>query len=129
MSTNNNILVEELRILCEEFRNKFSIHHLQELAYQTGMIQRKRKFQAQDLVSLCLFLGQTISYESLVSLCTKLNEATGTCISAEALNKRWNTQVYQKGEDGKWILLHIETLTKKLQEGETLELPEVYISD
>lgn len=40
---------------------------------------------------------------------------------------RWNTQVYQKGEDGKWILLHIETLTKKLQEGETLELPEVYI--
>lgn len=260
MSTNNNILVEELRILGEEFRNKFSIHHLQELAYQTGMIQRKRKFQAQDLVSLCVFLGQTISSEALVSLCTKLNEATGTCISAEALNKRWNartvvflkklflyafrqkvcsstslssrftririldstsfqlpssyaeiykcfggggseagvkiqleyellsgeflgmtvdhatsndakygqertktlqngdlvlrdlgyhdigdlenislreayyisrirwnTQVYQKGEDGKWILLHIETLTKKLQEGETLELPEVYI--
>lgn len=40
---------------------------------------------------------------------------------------RWNTQVYQKGEDGNWILLHIETLMKKLQEGETLELPEVYI--
>ncbi|MEA1011491.1 MULTISPECIES: hypothetical protein [Bacillus cereus group] len=51
MSTNNNILVEELRILGEKFRNKFSIHHLQELTYQTGMIQRKRKFQAQDLVS------------------------------------------------------------------------------
>lgn len=91
MST-NNILVEELRILGEEFRNKFSIHHLQELAYQTGMIQRKREFQAQDLVSLCVFLGQTISSESLVSLCTKLNEATGTCISAEALNKRWNAR-------------------------------------
>ncbi|WP_252198944.1 transposase [Bacillus mycoides] len=40
---------------------------------------------------------------------------------------RWNTQVYQKGEDGKWILLHIKALTKNLQEGETLELPEVYI--
>ncbi|EOP00643.1 IS4 family transposase, partial [Bacillus cereus] len=90
MSTSNNTLVEEFRILGEEFRNKFSIHHLQELAYQTGMIQRKRKFQAQDLVSLCVFLGQTISSESLVSLCTKLNEATGTCISSEALNKRWN---------------------------------------
>ncbi|WP_242212456.1 hypothetical protein [Bacillus cereus group sp. BfR-BA-01383] len=49
MPTNNNILVEELRILGEEFRNKFSIHHLQELAYQTGMIQRK--FQPQELVS------------------------------------------------------------------------------
>ena len=65
MSTNNCMLIEELRILGEEFRNKFSVHHLQELAYQTGMIQRKRKFQAQDLVSLCVFLGQTISSESL----------------------------------------------------------------
>ncbi|MES5957328.1 IS4 family transposase [Bacillus fungorum] len=260
MAINNDTPVEELRMLGEEFQNKFSIHHLQELAYQTGMIQRKRKFQAQDLVSLCVFFGQTISSESLVSLCTKLNEATGTCLSAEALNKRWNkrtvaflkelflyafrqkvcptkslssrftririldstsfqlpssyaemykgfggggseagvkiqleyellsgeflgmtadhatsndakygqertktlqagdlvlrdlgyhdigdlerislcdayyisrirwnTQVYQKGEDGNWILLHIESLTKNLKEGETLELPEVYI--
>lgn len=260
MDIKNDIPVKELRMLGEEFRNKFSIHHLQELAYQTGMIQRKRKFQAQNLVSLCVFLGQTISSESLVSLCTRLNEATGTCISAEALNKRWNektvtflkelflyafrqkiyptqslasrftririldstsfqlpssyakvfkgfggggsesgvkiqleyellsgeflgmtadhatsndakygqertktlqaedlvlrdlgyhdisdlenislaeayyisrirwnTQVYQKGEDGNWILLNIESLTKNLQEGETLELPEVYI--
>ncbi|EJR29608.1 hypothetical protein [Bacillus mycoides] len=47
MSTNNT-LVEELRILGEEFRNKFSIHQLQEPAYQTGMIQRKRMFKAQD---------------------------------------------------------------------------------
>lgn len=90
MVINNGTPVEELRMLGEEFRNKFSIHHLQELAYQTGMIQRKRKFQVQNLVSLYVFLGQTISSESLVSLCTKLNEATGTCISAEALNKRWN---------------------------------------
>lgn len=260
MVINNDTPVEELRMFGEEFRNKFSIHHLQELAYQTGMIQRKRKFQVQNLVSLCVFLGQTISSESLVSLCTKLNEATGTCISAEALNKRWNektvtflkelflyafrqkicptqslasrfaririldstsfqltssyaevfkgfggggsesgvkiqleyellsgeflgltadhatsndakfgqertktlqaedlvlrdlgyydigdleniaqckayyisrirwnTQVYQKGEDGNWILLNIESLTKNLGEGETLELPEVYI--
>ncbi|PIE91874.1 IS4 family transposase, partial [Bacillus fungorum] len=68
MAINNDTPVEELRILGEEFQNKFSIDHLQELAYQTGMIQRKRKFQAQDLVSLCVFLGQTISSESLVSL-------------------------------------------------------------
>jgi hypothetical protein len=247
-------------MLGEEFRNKFSIPHLQELAYQTGMIRRKRKFRAQDLVSLCVFLGQTVSSESLVRLCTKLNEATGICLSAEALNKRWNertvqflkelflhafrqkicpvtplasqftririldstsfqlppsyastyrgngggsseagvkiqleydllsgefmelevahgvsndakygqlrtqtleagdlalrdlgyhyiadlermtksgahyisrirwnTQVYQKGEDGSWILLNIEDITKNLQEGDTLELPEVYI--
>ncbi|MDF9515007.1 IS4 family transposase, partial [Bacillus cereus] len=71
MAMNNDTPIEELHMLGEEFRNKFSIHHLQELAYQTGMIQRK--FQVQDLVSLCVFLGKTISSESLVSLCTKLN--------------------------------------------------------
>lgn len=260
MSTNHYTLVEELRMLGEEFRRIFSVSHLQELAYQTGMIQRKRKIRAQDLVSLCVFLGQTVGSEALVSLCTRLNEATGVCISAEALNKRWNertvqflkelflhafrqkvcpvvplasrftririldstsfqlptsyastyrgnggggseagvkiqleyellsgefmelevdhgvssdakygqkrtqtleagdlvlrdlgyhyiadlermtesgayyvsrirwnTQVYQKGEDGSWVLLNIEALTKNLQEGETLELSEVYI--
>ncbi|MCM3734999.1 IS4 family transposase [Bacillus cytotoxicus] len=104
MSTSNCMLIEELRILGEEFRNKFSVHHLQEFAYQTGMIKRKRKFRAQDLVSLCVFLGQTISSESLASLCTKLNEATGTCISTEALNKRWNerTVAFLKG-----LFLHV----------------------
>lgn len=82
-------------MLGEEFRNKFSIPHLQELEYQTGMIQHKRKFQAQDLVSLCVFLGQTVSSESLVRLCTKLNEATGICTSVEALNNRWNERTVQ----------------------------------
>ncbi|MFB9760255.1 transposase [Ectobacillus funiculus] len=95
MSTNNCTLAEELRMLREEFRNKFSIPHLQELAYQTGMIRRKRKFRAQDLVSLCVFLDQTVSSESLVRLCTELNEATGICISEEALNKRWNERTVQ----------------------------------
>jgi hypothetical protein len=95
MSTNNCILLEELRLLGEEFQNKFSIPYLQELAYKTGLIQRQRKFRAQDLVSLCVFLGQTVSSESLVSLCTKLNEATGICLSAEALNKRWNERTVQ----------------------------------
>lgn len=54
------------------------------------MIQPKRKFQAQNLLLLCVFLGQTISSESLVTLCTKLNEATVTCISTQALNKHLN---------------------------------------
>ena len=95
MSTNNCTLAEELHMLGEEFRNKFSIPHLQELAYQTGMIRRKRKFRAQDLVSLYVFLDQTVSSESLVHLCTELNEATGICISEEALNKRWNERTVQ----------------------------------
>jgi hypothetical protein len=251
---------EELHLLGKEFKNRFSISYLQALASETGMIQRNRKCQAKDLISLCIFLSQRIGTESLVSLCTKLHEATGTSLSAEALNKRfnertvnflkrlflhvfqqrftpvsllpsrftririldstsfqlpeqcapsykgvggggskagvkiqveyellsgeflelhvgdgkssdcsygqertktlekgdlilrdlgyfsiydleevankkafyvsrirWNTQVYQKGEDGKWILLNVESLTKNLKEGESLELPEAHI--
>ncbi|GAA3318977.1 hypothetical protein GCM10020331_023980 [Ectobacillus funiculus] len=87
ISTNHYMLAEELRMLGEEFRRTFSVPNLQELAYQTDMIQRKRKFRVQDLVSLCVFLGQTVSSESLVRRCTSLNEVTGVYISAETLGR------------------------------------------
>ena len=77
MSKINDVTQEELRLLGEEFKSKFSIHHLQLLAVKTGMIRRKRKCRAQDLVSLCVFLSQAIGTESLVSLCAKLTRATG----------------------------------------------------
>jgi hypothetical protein len=252
---------EELRLLGEEFKSKFSISSLQTLANQTGMVRRNRKCRAQDLVSLCVFLSQTIGTESLVSLCAKLSRTTGVSLSAQGLNERfnertvqflkrlflqvfqkkicpvttslvnrftririldstsfqlpssyadtykghggggseaglkiqleydlisgeflethvgnavsndcrygqkrtqtldpgelslrdlgyfsmddlekiserqafyvsrirWNTQVYQKGKDGTWILLNLEELTKELTEGQTLELSDVYI--
>jgi len=54
------------------------------------MIQPKQKSQAQNLLLLFVFLGQTISSKSLVTLCTKLNEATVSCFSTEALNKHLN---------------------------------------
>ena len=76
LSKINDVTQEELRLLGEEFKSKFSIHHLQLLAVKTGMIRRKRKCRAQDLVSLCVFLSQAIGTESLVSLCAKLTRAT-----------------------------------------------------
>ncbi|MDG4658549.1 IS4 family transposase [Ectobacillus antri] len=95
MSTKECAQTDELRLLGEEFQNIFSLTYLQELACKTGMIQRQRKVRAQDLVSLCVFLGQTVGSESLVDLCTRLNEAMGVCISTEALNKRWNERTVQ----------------------------------
>lgn len=260
MPNSNDLTQEELLLLGEEFKNKFSISYLQTLAHQTGMVRRNRKCRVQDLVSLCVFLSQTIGTESLVSLCAKLSRTTGVCLSAQGLNERfnertvqflkmlflqvfqkkicpttslssrftririldstsfqlpplyantykgngggaseagikiqleyelisgeflethvgdavsndcrygqertqtlepgdlslrdlgyfsmdelekvserqafyvsrirWNTQVYQKGEEGNWILLNLGELTKELPEGQTLELPEVYI--
>ncbi|EAL12329.1 hypothetical protein protein [Bacillus cereus G9241] len=40
--------------------------------YQTGMIQQKLKFQAQDLLLLYGFLNQTIGSESL----SKIHDST-----------------------------------------------------
>lgn len=105
MST-NNILVEELRMLGEELRNEFSIHHLQKLAYQTGTIQRK--FQAQDLVSLCVFLGQTISSESLASLCMKPQELVSQSkrlISVGMHELRYSLKSYLCMPSGKKVVL------------------------
>ena len=90
MSKINDVTQEELRLLGEEFKSKFSIHHLQLLAVKTGMIRRKRKCRAQDLVSLCVFLSQAIGTESLVSLCAKLTRATGIQLSSQGLNERFN---------------------------------------
>ena len=95
MSKINDVTQEELRLLGEEFKSKFSIHHLQLLAVKTGMIRRKRKCRAQDLVSLCVFLSQAIGTESLVSLCAKLTRATGIQLSSQGLNERFNAQTVQ----------------------------------
>jgi Transposase DDE domain len=86
---------EELRLLGEEFKRKFSIPYLQTLANETGMVRRKRKCRAQDLVSLCVFLSQTIGTESLISLCAKLSRTTGVCLSAQGLNERFNERTVQ----------------------------------
>lgn len=48
MSKLTNVTQEELRLLGEEFKSKFSIPYLQLLAFQTGMIRRKRKCRAQE---------------------------------------------------------------------------------
>ncbi len=78
--------------------------------------ERTKTLQAQDLVL------RDLGYHDIGDL-----ENIAQCKAYYISRIRWNTQVYQKGEAGNWILLHIESLTKNLEEGETLELPEVYI--
>lgn len=56
MSNFNDQTQEELRLLGEEFKSKFSISYLQTLANQTRMVLQKRKYRVQDLVTLCIFI-------------------------------------------------------------------------
>ncbi|EMA6345232.1 IS4 family transposase [Bacillus cytotoxicus] len=88
-------LTEELQLLEQELKSKFSLSFLESLARETGMIQRARKCKAQDIVSLCVFLSKTIGTESLASLCAKLNKSTGVSLSSEGLNQRFNSHTVQ----------------------------------
>jgi hypothetical protein len=88
-------LTEELHLLANELKSKFSLSSLVSLARDTGMIQRERKCKVQDIVSLCVFLSQTLGTESLVSLCAKLNDSTGLSLSSEGLNQRFNTHTVE----------------------------------
>lgn len=88
-------LIEELQLLDQELKNKFSLSFLESLARETGRIQRARKCKAQDIVSLCVFLSKTVGTESLASLCTKLNETTDVSLSLEGLNQRFTSHTVQ----------------------------------
>lgn len=54
------------------------------------MVQRKRKFSGQDLATICVWISQQVASDSLVRLCSQLHAVTGTLMSPEGLNKRFN---------------------------------------
>jgi len=81
---------EEVQLMAQELRQYFSFTQLEELARQTGFVQRKGKLAAQDFVSLCAFLNQDLSTDSLTSLCSQLDASRNVSLSSEGLNQRFN---------------------------------------
>lgn len=64
---------EEMELIAQELRRHFSPSQLEQLARQTGFVQRKSKYTAQDLVSLCVFLNNDVSITPLTRLCGQLD--------------------------------------------------------
>ncbi len=73
-----------------ELQRHFSPSQLEELARQTGFVQRKSKYTAQDLVSLCVFLNEHVSVTPLIRLCGQLDASNHILMSSEGLNQRFN---------------------------------------
>ena len=63
---------------------------LQEIAKQVGFVQRSSKFQANELIALCVWLSQEVASTSLTQLCSRLEASTGVLMSQEGLNQRFN---------------------------------------
>lgn len=88
-------ILDELQPIGEELQRHMSPHVLENLAKEKGFVQRKSKYQAKELVALCVWLSQQVASTSLTQLCSYLEVSTGVLISPEGLNQRFNTSTVQ----------------------------------
>ena len=83
-------LSEELHLFAQELQRFLSPIVLQEIAKQVGFVQRSSKYQADELIALCVWLSQEVASTSLTQLCSRLEASTGVLMSPEGLNQRFN---------------------------------------
>ncbi|MGQ8856343.1 IS4 family transposase, partial [Bacillus sp. TSA_307] len=86
---------DELHLFAQEIQNFLSPNILQNLARDVGFVQRTSKYQAQDLVALCVWISQSVAKTSLTQLCSCLEASTEVLISPEGLNQRFNAAAVQ----------------------------------
>ncbi|MCY8956650.1 IS4 family transposase [Bacillus cereus] len=91
----NLSILDELQPIAEELQRHMSPHVLEHLAKEKGFVQRKSKYQAKELVALCVWLSQQVASTSLTQLCSCLEVSTGVLISPEGLNQRFNASAVQ----------------------------------
>nr|WP_017153055.1 IS4 family transposase [Bacillus bingmayongensis] len=91
----NLSIFDELELFSQELKQHMSPHDLEQLARDVGFVQRRSKYQAQDLVALCVWLSQNVARSSLTQLCSRLEANTGISMSPEELNQRFNPQAVQ----------------------------------
>ncbi|MGR4032599.1 IS4 family transposase, partial [Bacillus sp. ZZQ-131] len=91
---------------------------LRGLARDVGFVQRTSKYQAKNLVTLCVWMNQNVATTSLTQLSSCLEASTEVLISPEGLNQRFNQAAVQ-------FLQHIlaELLNQKLASSMSLSFP------
>ncbi|EJV74415.1 IS4 family transposase [Bacillus cereus] len=86
---------DELQLFAQEIQNFLSPNFLRDLARNVGFVQRTSKYQAKDLVALCVWISQKVAKTSLTHLCSCLEASTEVLISPEGLNQRFNATAVQ----------------------------------
>ncbi|MDO8156005.1 IS4 family transposase [Bacillus toyonensis] len=86
----NLSIQDEFHLFAEELHQHLTPSFLENLARELTFVQRKRKFSAHDLSIICVWVSQRVASDSLVRLCSQLHAVTGTLMSPEGLNKRFN---------------------------------------
>ncbi|PFB13678.1 IS4 family transposase [Bacillus cereus] len=86
---------DELQLFAQEVQSFLSPNILRNLARDVGFVQRTSKYQAKDLVALCVWMSQNVAKTSLTQLCSCLEASTEVLISPEGLNQRFNATAVQ----------------------------------
>ncbi|GAB6485738.1 MULTISPECIES: IS4 family transposase [Bacillus cereus group] len=86
---------DELQLFAQEIQRFLSPNTLRDLARDVGFVQRTSKYQAKDLIALCVWLSQSVAKTSLTQLCSCLEASTEVLISPEGLNQRFNSAAVQ----------------------------------
>ncbi len=73
----NRILSNELNLFAQELRACLSPTVLQNIAKRVDFVKRKSKYQANELIALCVWLSQEVGSTSLPQLCSRLEASTG----------------------------------------------------
>ncbi|MEC0666982.1 IS4 family transposase, partial [Priestia flexa] len=62
---------EELHLFAQELQRSLSPIALQEIAKKVGFVKRSSKYQANELMALCVWLSQEVARTSLAQLCSR----------------------------------------------------------
>ncbi len=76
---------DELQLFAQEIQRFLSPNALQNLARDVGFVQRMSKYQAKDLVTLCVWMSQNVATNSLTQLSSRLESSTEVLISPSGL--------------------------------------------
>lgn len=63
---------DELQLFAQEIQSFLSPNILRNLARDVGFVQRTSKYQAKDLVALCVWMSQSVAKTPLTQLCSCL---------------------------------------------------------
>ncbi|QGV10268.1 IS4 family transposase (plasmid) [Bacillus cereus] len=83
---------DELQLFAQEIQRVLSPNALQDVARDVGFVQRLSKYQAKDLIALCVWMSQKVATTSLTQLSSCLESSTEVLISPEGLNQRFNQE-------------------------------------
>ena len=100
----------------EQFETHFSCEEIEILSRQSKFVQRTSRLDGFTFLSLVVFNSDSLAYESLNDLSTKLELDHGVEITEQALDKRFN----------KYAVNFLKTALEKLLQKQ-LAAPEVLI--